>query len=487
MSEELAPGFSSIGFRIGPSEEAMGRLLEAVWGVGTTYPTASGQMFCVQGEYYRLWIHSGDDGSRPFLEGNPLAGVLASVEAINSSTLRLQLHGSEGEELYPVLVRSPHCRLEPPLAVDGQIRPFCISLIPSQFSLFDSVEELKEHPDLGQMAATAAIPTGLFGDQEAPEVMITGSVIWAELTTNDFTDDRFWTLRVDTYGGEYWVCLPREAIDGDPTGKIAAAAGMVTGSFPDLMPDPLPKEEDNPDEPGLDNEAVEARIRELTQEFLSSTEFDSFYYDLHFTKGMERLAKGVSMFQKGGSRAEVKEALRNRGTATPQLMEHYKHTMTHAPIVFAHIVMANTMLLEEGQSSPALVVIAFGPDAFEVMAKARGILSRVHFGDVSNQQEQELADLIEDENYVFGRRRPLPEWLVGNTEAYAADLWIPSMAVHGDHLRIEVALCYAEPGPQGLTAAIPAALVEKALNEQRKVTPPPLPTSSGPPPLPPGA
>ena len=141
------------------------------------------------------------------------------------------------------------------------------------------------------------------------------------------------------------------------------------------------------------------------------------------------------------------------------------------------------------QSSPALVVVAFGEGADEAMMKARKVLSRIHFGETENEQEEALAAEIEDETYWFGRRRRLPEWLVGEVEAYAADLWVPGSAAHDKGLFSEVLVCLAEPGIDGLTAAIPAALVDKALGIEREPdppkTPPPLPSKKTPPPIPP--
>lgn len=232
------------------------------------------------------------------------------------------------------------------------------------------------------------------------------------------------------------------------------------------------------------NEATEARIRELTLAFMKTEEFSPMFAEIHPGKFEQRLLKGIGLFNKN-IREVGKNLAERRLLATPELRQRYVAMAETAPIVFAHIVMANTAAIESGTGSPALVVLAWGEHAFEVMGKARDSLSKVHFDMYENERERELAALIEDEEYHFGRRRPLPSWLVGDQEAYAADLWVSNAALDSERLRMEVVVCFAEQGPDGLTMAIPGRFIKQALDEMNpKSGPPPLPRSSGPPPLP---
>ncbi|MFT4640311.1 MAG: hypothetical protein ACI8T1_003638 [Verrucomicrobiales bacterium] len=216
--------------------------------------------------------------------------------------------------------------------------------------------------------------------------------------------------------------------------------------------------------PGMDelkSAEVEARLRSGCIDFFARPEAsDVFLQDIHFTKGIAKMATGVGVFVKG-----ARGIAKNRGILDDELKRRYQNTAQHAPIVFTHIVMANTMILHEGQSSPALVVVAFGEGADEAMVKARQgrPLAEGHFGSPENDNERALAALIEDEEYHFGRRRRLPTWLVGNVEAYAADLWFPAAAAFEEGLICEVQPCFAEPGDNGLTSPIPTNLIMMAL------------------------
>lgn len=239
------------------------------------------------------------------------------------------------------------------------------------------------------------------------------------------------------------------------------------------------------DDSDLDKELIEARIRELTVAFMQTDEFTPVFDEIHPDKTTVAMAKGIGLFSKN-LRQVAKTLPVARQLGTPELRQRYLQLAQSAPIVFAHVVMANTMLLEEGSGSPALVVLAWSENGMETMTKARDILSRIHFSMPEDPREQALAALIEDEDYHFGRRRPLPDWLVGDTEAYAADLWVTGAAVDNERLQHEVIICFAEPGPAGLTFAIPGPLIQQACRAQDpNAGPPPLPPGPTPPPLPP--
>ncbi len=282
---------------------------------------------------------------------------------------------------------------------------------------------------------------------------------------NELTDDEFITLRVESLGGSLSVALPVEAVQTDVKGWIVVVEGLATGTFPISIPEPKPDADCG--RPSIDSEQMETELRRLLVEFFDSPAFKSYFEDIHVDGFTRFLCLVFGIFFRA-ARVMPKQ----RGKATAKLADHYRRAARKAPIVMARIVMANTLLLNEGKASPALVVIAFGEGADQAMDRARTVLSRIHFGTPTEERERALAAQIEDETYMFGKRRRLPEWLVGEVEAYAADLWVPAAAVAGGELFGEWLPCLAEPGPHGLTTAIPIELVTRAIN--RVSGPPPV-------------
>lgn len=220
------------------------------------------------------------------------------------------------------------------------------------------------------------------------------------------------------------------------------------------MSDALPPYDGNPNILNVDT----VRLRRVCLDWIETRDFMDYFWGIHSRVFFRIIAATVGIFQ-----SHARGFGSKRGKSSPELMARYRKSVRSAPIVFSHIVMANTAVLYEGIASPALVVVASGPGSDEVMAHASALLARIHFGDVRTPEERELARTIEDEDYQFGKRRALPEWLVGETEAYAADLWVPGEAAHKDGLKSNILPCFAEPGLHGLTFAIPQALVEKAV------------------------
>ncbi|MDF1753171.1 MAG: hypothetical protein P1U89_10385 [Verrucomicrobiales bacterium] len=207
-------------------------------------------------------------------------------------------------------------------------------------------------------------------------------------------------------------------------------------------------------------------LRELCLEWIHTKDFMNYFWSMHPTTMTLVPLAVVGLFRK-----ELRGAGTRMGKSSPELMANYRNAVRKAPVVFSQIVMANTAVIYEGISSPALVVVASGPGADEIMVHAAGVLARVHFGDVNTRDEEVLAKSIVDEEYRFGQRRRLPEWLVGSIEAYAADLWVPGEVAHEGGLHSNTLPCFAEPGPEGLTFAIPRTFIEKSI---RRTTPPPI-------------
>ncbi|MDF1853437.1 MAG: hypothetical protein P1U85_21550 [Verrucomicrobiales bacterium] len=209
------------------------------------------------------------------------------------------------------------------------------------------------------------------------------------------------------------------------------------------------------------------RLRELCLEWIETRDFMDHFWDMHPRIIFRSLVAVIGIFN-----SEIRGYSRKRGKSSPELMARYRKAVRSAPLIFSRVVMANTALLYDGTSSPALVVVSSGEDSDDVMDRASAVLSRVHFGGATTPEEEALAITIEDEDYHFGKRRLLPQWLVGDVEAYAADLWVPGTAAYPEGLRSNLLPCFAEPGIDGLTFAIPTAFVEASI---RRKTPPPIP------------
>lgn len=475
MSNDLIPGFSALGMRIPiDSQPRFGKLLESLVAAGTPYPTVSGKCIATSGPGYRVWSRIEGDDFDQVLESPDAPGMLAHIEAVaGRDHLRVWFHDATQPEakgpLFPALLCSPMPWFSASDIPEDRPQPFALTVIAREAGFFPDEATLHAHPDLGKMASQSIIPVGLFaseGQEPRPILFVIGVVTSSVRQRNDLTDDEFVTLRVDSLGGSLTVALPPEAVPLDVQGWIIAVEGRASGTFPASLPEPEPDERAS--RPPIDPERTEAEIRRLVIDYFDGPAFNDYFHDIHLDGLSRFLCLGLAIFLKA-----ARGVPRQRGKATPKLAETYRHAARHAPIVMARVVIANTQLLYQGKSSPALVVIAFGDGADEAMDHARKILSRIHSRPTTDDRERALAREIEDETYHFGKRRRLPEWLVGDVEAYAADLWVPAVAVTEGGLSGEWLPCLAEPGPNGLTAAIPLDLVKQAL--KRPSGPPPLP------------
>ena len=478
MSSDLIPGFSALGMRV-PSDDRPGfeKLLKSLWAIGQPYQTVSGECNAASGAGFRVWTRISDEGFDQVLEVPDEPGMLAHVEAIaGSDLLRVWFRDAtcpeETEPIFPALVRSPSPWFPGAVTPGTDPQPFALTLLGREAGFFPDQASLNAHPDFAKFASKAIIPSGLFvtGDEQPRAALyVIGEVSSCVRNRNELTDDEFITLRVESLGGSLTVALPVEAVQTDVTGWIIVVEGLATGPFPASIPDPMPAVD--PGRPAIDPDRVESELRRLTVEYFNGPGFDAYFNDIHVDGFTRFLCLVFGIFSKA-ARAMPKQ----RGKATKKLSARYRKAAKSAPIVMARLVMANTLLLHEGKASPALVVVAVGEGADDAMDHARRILARIHFNPPADERERILAKEIEDETYRFGKRRRLPEWLVGNVEAYAADLWVPAAAVAGGELFGEWLPCLAEPGPNGLTAAIPTELVTRAIN--RVSGPPPVPPKS---------
>ena len=468
MQNKNLPGYDAIGFCVGVNDDQrFGYLSKSVWQASNRYPAAVGECGSLSEDYFRFWTRVSESGIEHVLESNPMPGLVGQVESFFDSTLVKTwiwdaANPESDEPAYPLCLRSPvPWFLSEAEAVEQGLVSIAVTILANQAEIFDNAEQLRGHPDLGRFGESSVVPTGLFveeGEVPGPSILVIGRVLLAVRSTNQFSGDEFHALRVRTYGGEMFVNLPLEALDSDVTGKIIAVQGLASGSSPDWIPVPGDPELAETEEFELKGEVVEANLRKLCLNFYGSKEFKAYFRDIHATRFLRVFASIAGMFKR-----EFIGLTKRRGKATWLTARRYRIAFQKAPVVMARIVMANTNVLYEGKSSPALVAIAFGEGADEAMDRARSVLARIHFGDARTPEEKALAAMIEDEEYQFGKRRRLPSWLVGNVEAYAADLWVPGVAAHENGLRSEVLVCFAEPGMKGLTATVPENLVSKAI------------------------
>lgn len=458
--QEFVPGFDAVGLRVEMGDKRkLEKLLKSIWATSDNYPCVSGECGAYGEDYLRIWSQLSADGLDQVLEGNPMAGMVAHVESFADDTrCRLWVWDREDQEAeepqFPLCARTPHSWFPDSGDMLGDRGPASVTVIGRTAEFFGSEADLKAHPELGRFASASVIPVGLFADEggaapegkERPVTLVVGTVLLAVRSKNLLSSDYFHALRVRTLGGEVDVLLPDEAVSGDVNHKIVAVQGLTSVTFPDWIPDALP--EDAQDGPALDDATTMARVRELSIAFFDDAESSRrFLSNIHV------------------------------GPEIPTVLPRYQKVAREGAVVMAHIVMANTMVLYEGKSAPALVVIAFGDGADKAMAEAREVLARVHFSEPENDKERELAALIADETYRFGHRRRLPEWLVGDVEAYAADLWIPGEAAFEDGLLCEALPVLAEPGEKGLTSPIPTNTLLEALGRPLQPVPEPTPRS----------
>jgi len=496
MSTEYAPGLDSYGFLVPYENEAIGELLQSAWDQAETFESTIGETRRLKSDYASLWVNFNDGSASTILEVGSAGGMAASIMQLvdKKEALIMVVDAHDpGPEVAacPFRIQCPQTWLGTLQPTEEQL-PISLTLTAQSARFFNSEEELAADPELAEYGTAFFSPASIEDNLPAThQAFAIGRIILAIHTENNLTNGKFWALRVRTFAGEIWVAMPDASILEDPNGKFIAVHGVLSGSFPDLMPEAIDPDEEG----GLDLLAMGQRVRELSSVFFSSEACNPFFYEVHPDATMMKVAKGIGLLSKG-MRQSAKDMPVKRVLDSPELRARYLQVASTAELVMAPIVIANNQILEGNSGGPALVVIGFGedPSLFSTLKDAQEILTRVHLEGPENAQEQELAALIEDEDYHFGRRRPLPQWLIGDFEAYAADLWIPKECIEHATLMMEIVLCLAERGPQGLTIAAPSTAVDQALDEQNNETeatpnsstPPPIPPrSAGPPPIPP--
>ncbi|MBK1854739.1 hypothetical protein JO972_07200 [Verrucomicrobiaceae bacterium 5K15] len=495
MSSNYAPGLCSYGFLIPYENEAIGGLLQSAWDRAEDFDGATGETRRLKSDYVSLWMNFNDGSVSTILEVGNIPGMVATVDQLLEKKEALitvvDIHDTSPEvRACPFRIQCPQTWLGSLPPTDEQL-PVSLTLTAQDAQFFINEEALAADAQLADYGSHFFCPSQLEDDLPTQaNAFVIGKILLAIHTENDLTEGKFWALRVRTFAGEIWVALPDDAVHGDPHGQFIVAQGVLSGTFPDCLPEPNTATEE---EGGLDTALLEERVRELTGAYFQSPEANSYFYEIHPDPIALKVSKGIGLVNKS-FREAAKSMPVKRVLDSPEIRNRYQQAATAAELVMAPVVIANNQILEGSSGGPALVVIGFGEDSalFTTLKDAQEILTKAHLEGPENAQEQELATLIEDEEYHFGRRRPLPAWLVGNIEAYAVDLWIPKQSIELETLMMEIVFCLAERGPNGLTFAVPAVAINQAMDEQNNAreassTPPPLPpgTGSTPPPLPP--
>lgn len=390
-----------------------------------------------------------------------------------------------GEELYHVLVASPHFWFSDAVSRGMLEGRASLVMIASAARLYATSLEMADDQSLGGISSMGFVPSGLFPEEGNPpttDAFLTGRVIHAEKRTNGLCSSRFHVLRVETLGGEVTVALANEPGFEVKAGEWIAAGGTMYGTIPSVLDNIEAIRRPANEAPAEDSEQVWLeRLRDLCVAYFNGSAFTPYFESLHIDPKVAGAAKAISWVMAGRGR-QLRGALENRGKATPELRRRYAEMARSAPIVSAPIVMANSILREPGNSAPALVLVCIDESRTTDLFRIHSEFKRILFGYPENDVERSLQDEFEDEEYVFGRRRRIPEEIAGDLEVYAADLQIEKSALGPDGLLADVLFCLAEPGPDGLTILIPSELVKRAMSPL--AVPPPL--SKGPPPLPPG-
>jgi hypothetical protein len=231
---------TSIGFEA-HSREDFEKLAEYAFNSGERIKTKKGiYSFSEFGQGIELWLQMNKNneiiGLDPHYSGLSRIKVRITNEIISNSDSILDgsFHAwadpdeSEESGAYPFVFDMPNRAnygdIDLPQIISIQLVAFA-----DELSVFDTEDDFNKSQD-GELkfAAESFIPSGLFGDQDAPSAtaIFTGKVIETSLITNEYTGVSFsWSL-VKTLGGEIDV-----VVDKDLLSKEIFPGGIITGSF----------------------------------------------------------------------------------------------------------------------------------------------------------------------------------------------------------------------------------------------------------------
>jgi hypothetical protein len=474
--ERQSTSLDALGFT--SSGERWPELIGYLWDEGARYGEGGLDVRCWRDSSgVNAWFARNPDGEIDGvafgLEAEPGVYAILSVGPRGGTAHAWIFPHDGGEALYPVLVQSPQFWFSKAVAKEN-VRGWASLVMTAQTGrLFSSEEEMQADEELSEYASKCFIPTGLLveeTEEARPEAFLKGRIVAARRATNGLCSSRFHILRVDTLGGEITVALADEPGLQIALGDWIAATGVMFGITPKLFEDITPLAERAAD-PTNGGPWLE-RLRGLCTGYFNSDEFTGYFEGLHVDPKLAGVIKTLGWVIPGRGK-DMRTAPARMGLATPELRQRYQNMAADAPFVPAPVVMANSELTQGGKSAPALVLVCTDIERTGDLLRVNGDFKRILFGYPENELEKALQDEFEDETYIFGRRRRLPREIAGDLEVYAADLQLDRRAMGSDGLIGDVILCLAEPGPEGISIAVPDFLIDRARNPQS--TPPPLP------------
>jgi len=239
--------FRTVGFTL--ERDELASLLQRAIDAGTVIEAPHGDYrVWTPGSGAELWVNlyrrAGDirelAGVNPHFAGEArMSAIVEAIEPNAEFALEGEIYAwasSGGEEhgLYPFSASVPD--FDASLA--AREVPFRATLALAGFA-----HDLRWWPDEAAFAAamrdettgfaaTSIVPVGLFGantGRARSQVVVTGTIVAAELRYNPATERPFRYLRLETYGGQIDVLAAPELVEGEPiTGGVARATCWLT-------------------------------------------------------------------------------------------------------------------------------------------------------------------------------------------------------------------------------------------------------------------
>lgn len=129
--------------------------------------------------------------------------------------------------------------------------------------------------------------------------------------------------------------------------------------------------------------------------------------------------------------------------------------------LWVYVLMANSSLLRRrGMRAPALVIGSFQPAlSHEYFAKLCSAIFEINDEPGTTPDHEFVRALFQNESFVPGRRRRLPDSLTGDVEVYAFDLMIDTNHLIDDRVSSPLIPCVAEGGSVGQITTVPFEMV----------------------------
>lgn len=238
----MASHFSTLGFDLRDEQALRDFVMHtAVQGERLALPDGSAYVLWTPGAGIEMWTQVSADGSiiglNPHFGGQARmrVGLTSRINGPNDNALDGAFHGwadaQEGGDpeqgAYPFMFDAPDFRIHDAMALPA-IATVQLAAFAHTLTAYPDEEAFRAAET--RMAAESCIPSGLFADPPAPQVIFNGHVVAAAALTNPHTSLTFHWARVKTLGGEYDVVADPAIVDGEivPQG-ILSVSGWVSG------------------------------------------------------------------------------------------------------------------------------------------------------------------------------------------------------------------------------------------------------------------